>query len=68
MTKCPKGVTTPQAWLDTFKLETVVKPAKGKGKKNAEASSKASTPTKDGEKPTKSPSKAEEEKAAKAEV
>ena len=32
------------------------------------ALSKASTPTKDGEKATKSPSKAEEEKVAKAEV
>ena len=35
---------------DTFQLtEAAGKPAKGKGKKNAEASSKASTPTKDGE-------------------
>ena len=35
---------------DTFQLtEAAGKSAKGKGKKNAEASSKASTPTKDGE-------------------
>ena len=50
LTKCPKGAATPQEWLDTFQLkEAAGKPAKGKGKKNAEASSKASTPTKDGE-------------------
>lgn len=51
LTKCPKGASTPQEWLDSFKVTTIEKPVKGKGgpKKSAGASSKASTPTKDGE-------------------
>ena len=50
LSMCKKGVATSQEWLETFTVKTTEKLVKGKGtKKKAEASSKASTPTKDGE-------------------
>ena len=66
--KCDKGGST-QEWLDSFQKKERTVNVKGKpaSKKSAESSSKASTPTKDGENAESAPSdeKASEKQATK---